>query len=689
VSVKSHSLQSALVLLLVACGAKSPEVKPPAQSSVAVAKPAAVATRTVSREEFNRLAVLSALPLFWKADANANGVLDPDELGVYWAESMTSASGRSSKLSDYVEGNKFTAVYRQAYDSIVSRKAAPADASAVEIARLTAVEKELSQGIVTFVGTDLHTASAVDKQVVMLIVEAASIVEKLYGKQMGNFDVKRFTDSASNALFFRNQSPKCQAAMTQNDPACTASISPVNYKLSGLYPQELLKDPKFCEALSKTSSAAAKNSEDAMLMDPFTVVRGNPPKPVPYTTEYKAEMLAVSQLLSKASALLETVPAELAFKNYLNAAARAFQDNKWFIADEAWAKMGANNSKYYLRIGPDEVYAEPCSTKALFHVSFGLINQASVKWQTKLDPLKTEMENALAAQAGAPYKARKVTFKLPDFMDVALNAGDARPPIGATIGQSLPNFGPVANEGRGRTVAMTNFYQDPDSLASTKRVAESLFCEGTMKEFTLAPEPQLMSTVLHEAAHNLGPAHQYKTPEGKTDRESFGGPLASTLEELKAQTAAMFFAEWLTDRKELERGFTNQAHIRDIFWQFGHISRGMYDEDKHPKNYSQLAAVQFGALMKDGAITWNASETAGNKTDKGCYAVDLAKVPATVKSLMKVVAGIKGRGDKQTAEALLAEFVDVSGEKKEHLERIRDRVLRSPKPSFVYGIRFE
>src|SRR5690606_37420512 len=190
----------------------------------------------------------------------------------------------------------------------------------------------------------------------------------------------------------------------------------------------------------------------------------------------------------------------------------------WWPADEAWAKMDAKNSKYYLRIGPDEVYDEPCSTKALFHVSFGVINQGSVKWQAKLDPLKTDMEKALAALAGAPYKAREVSFKLPDFVDVARNAGDSRKAFGATIGQSLPNFGPVANEGRGRTVAMTNFYTDPDSIASLKETTESLFCKDAMALYTTDQEPQLMSTVLHEAAHNLGPAHQYKVG-GKIDRE--------------------------------------------------------------------------------------------------------------------------------------------------------------------------
>ncbi len=37
--------------------------------------------------------------------------------------------------------------------------------------------------------------------------------------------------------------------------------------------------------------------------------------------------------------------------------------------------------------------------------------------------------------------------------------------------------------------------------------------------------------------------------KGKIDDEIFGGPLASMLEELKAQTAALFFTEWLVERE--------------------------------------------------------------------------------------------------------------------------------------------
>jgi hypothetical protein len=321
-------------------------------------------------------------------------------------------------------------------------------------------------------------------------------------------------------------------------------------------------------------------------------------------------------------------------------------------------------------------------------VSFGLINQESLKWQQKLDPLKTEMENALATLAGKPYVARAVSFKLPDFVDIALNAGDSRKAFGATIGQSLPNFGPVANGGRGRTVAMTNFYTDPDSIATAKEQAESLFCKDTMAKWSSEQEPQLMSTVLHEAAHNLGPAHQYKA-NGKIDREAFGGPLASTLEELKAQTAALFFTEWLADKKQISREDADHAHVRDMFWAFGHISRGMYGENNHPKNYSQLAAIQVGSLVKQGAMTWKADEVAANGTDKGCFSLDLAKAPAAIKTLMTDVAQVKAKGDKARAEALIKEHVGAPGEKRPIHQTITERITRAPKASFVYSVKLD
>jgi hypothetical protein len=691
-------------LVLAACGGNeapppiAPSPPPPAIVTAPVpvastpapeAPPPPLAAKAIPRAEFNRLALAYALPVFWTEDKNNDGGLDPDELAVFWG--LVPGAKRADYVKDGAFTNKFLALHAtlaQGYLAKPASKPEPGKPDAVsaphqtmpaeEHMRLLALEHELAQGRPTLIRTDMSKLSPEEQTFAQHIVRAAEIIERLYNRQMGNDTVARYQDPVTRAVYFRNQAPKCVAPLTQAEPHCKLSPQPLPNKLSGLYAAPIMAQAGFCEMLAKQG--------DKSLMDPFTVVEGTPDKPkaVPYTNAFKADMEAVSNELRQAASDLKD-PKESSLRAYLLAAAQAFLDNQWVPADEAWAKMGVDNSKFYLRIAPDEVYSEPCSTKALFHVSFGLINQGSRKWQQKLDPLKTAMEDAIAGAAGAPYKARKVSFKLPDFVDVALNAGDSRSPFGATIGQSLPNFGPVANEGRGRTVAMTNFYLDKDSMAATQTTAESLFCAATMANFTLDPEPQLMSTVLHEAAHNLGPAHQYKVGE-KIDREVFGGPLASTLEELKAQTAAMFYAEWLVQHRELDRAFADKAHVRDVFWGFGHISRGMYDEDHHPRNYSQLAAIQFGHFIKAGALRFEEKEKAANGKDVGCYNVDLKKMPAAIKSLMTISAGIKGRGDKAAAEQLIKQYVDALGERRAHLGRIQQRVLRAPKPTFLYSL---
>jgi len=489
-------------------------------------------------------------------------------------------------------------------------------------------------------------------------------------------------DTASRALFFRNQGPFCAAPKTENDPACSA-LSARPKKISGLYPASLQSDPKFCEALEKRKDKAA-------LLAEFVAVREVDGKPgelqaVPYSKAFPEEMGAVAAELDAAASDLED-PSEAALAAYLRAAAAAFRDDSWWKADEAWARMTAQNSRWYLRIGPDEVYSEPCNRKAGFHVSFARINQESLAWQKKLEPVKSDMEAALAALAGKPYAARKVSFHLPDFIEIVVNAGESRPPLGATIGQSLPNTGPVASENRGRTVAMTNLYVDKDSEEAWRRQSESLLCKSVVPNMSFDQKHAVMSTVLHEAAHNLGPAHDYKV-NGKTDDDAFGGPLASTLEELKAQTAALYFADWLVDKKLVDPDAARFSHVRDVTWAFGHIAQGMYTADEKPKAYSQLAAIQLGFLVEQGALAWRAEEPAANGKDVGCFHVDQEKLPPATEALATTVLAIKGRNDKAGALALKARFVDDAGPWSALRATIQERWLRAPKASFVYAIR--
>jgi hypothetical protein len=110
----------------------------------------------------------------------------------------------------------------------------------------------------------------------------------------------------------------------------------------------------------------------------------------------------------------------------------------------------------------------------------------------------------------------------------------------------------------------------------------------------------------------------------------------------------------------------------------------MYEADKKRKTYSQVAAIQNGFLIDKGALVWDPKAPAANGKDTGAFRIDPTKIVAASDELMKHVAGIKARGDKAAAEALLAKYVDDS--KIVPHDIIKERFLRFPKASFVFAV---
>lgn len=656
------NLITGCLVAVIACGCGSPAVvsdrpEPPKMKAPAPQPVDLKELPRLSKDDFNRIAALMDLPLFWSRDEENKQALDPGELTIL---------GVGTRREHYIQDGAFTPNFSRIYRSMVERR------------RREAVARELDQGRPTLVHTDFKKASEPDRAVVRHITAAARIIEELYSLQEGSFQLRGCllpNDPQSQALFRRNQAPWCIAPRTENDPFCNACPDFVE-KTSGLYPPDLLKDPEMCKKLSDD------------LLDPFVVVRGPAEKPeaVPYTKEWGPRMKAVAAEI-KAAAQAIGDKDEQAFKAYLLAAARGFETNVWGPADEAWAAMNATNSKWYLRIAPDEVYFEPCNRKAGFHVSFAKIDPGSLYWQEKLAPHREAMEKMLAELIGPPYKARPVSFHLPDFIQIVLNAGDARSPMGATIGQSLPNWGKVAEEGRGRTVVMSNLYTDLDSLAIHRERATSLLSKETMKYYCEDRRLSLLDIILHEAAHNFGPHSDYKIDK-KRPAAVFGGATATVLEELKAQTGALYYLDFLREKGVLSTDDRNRTYNHALVWCFGHISRGMFAPSGKPKPYSHVAAIHVAWLMRAGAMTWEADQLAANGKDQGRFTIHYDKMPEAIGKLMQQVGRIKAKGDRKAAEALIADLVKGQGFGLVHDQEIKERILRHPKASFVYSVTF-
>jgi hypothetical protein len=659
-----------LVLLLAAACRENSSAPAPAPAASTATTSVTPAPAALTRDEFNQSALRMNLPLYWMNDANHDGAPQPDEIA---ALLFYPSQPR------WVEGGRFTKAFDDAVARLKAPISVPSDLSPEEKKRRQLVELDLEQGRPTLVYTDLRSAPEADKALTRHMLAVSKIIDELYATMKGMTAIASRVpadDPESQSLFRRNWGPKCFAPKTEKDPACSA-IPGAPSTSCDAYPAALQVDPKFCDKLEKLPNAKA-------LLDHFAVVREGKDgalAPVSYAEAYKPQMQAVAEELHAATMEI-TDPSEAALKAYLDAAATAFSTNDWGAADEAWSKMNAQNSKWYARIAPDEVYWEPCNHKAGFHTTFARINKDSLRWQEKLAPVEEEMESALAALIGPPYVARNVTFHLPDFIDIITNAGDDRAPMGATIGESLPNWGKVVAEGRGRTVAMSNLYADTDSMAARRKQAESLFGAETMKAFADSAEPELVSTILHEATHNLGPAHEYAV-KGKTDDQVFGGGLASMLEELKAQSGALYYVEFLQKKGIISADLARQSYAAAVVWCFGHISRGMVTSQGERKPYSQLSAIQIGFLMDDGAIRFDPNSPAANGVDKGAFTIDFDKLPASVDKLMKAVGTIKATGDRARALELAAKYVDGPTVPQ---SIITERELRSPKATFVYAV---
>jgi hypothetical protein len=612
----------------------------------------------LSRTDFNRLAARENLSLFWIADDDADKTVDPDEITELLFYPAAPA---------WTDSGGFTPAFDAAYTRMIT-----AAGATIDDPRLALVAKELDQGRPTLVRNDFSGLSDADKQFVGHMLKVADMIDALFDRTTGAAKLasKVPADPLSQSLFRRNRGPRCDAV---GNPKCSA-IPGSPEPLVDIYPASL-QSGNFCPALEKREDADT-------LLSPFTVVRRRHGlEAVPYTVAYREPMAAIGAELD-AAAKAVTDPDEGPLIAYLRAAAKGFRTNNWEPADEAWVAMNAMNSKWYVRVGPDEVSVDPCGYKASFHLTFARTNARSIETQQQLAPLRQDMEAAFAAKAGKPYKARKVTFHLPDFIDIILNAGDDRFGLGIVTGQSLPNWGKVAEESRGRTVVMSNLYTDADSLAIRRAQAATLLDKAALAQFPVDPELSLRSNILHEASHNLGPTGQYRV-RGKTDSAIFGGGIASVLEEAKAEVGGLFLIDLLRRKGVLSQQDATDTYADQLQWAFEQIAAGLYYSDGVRDPYAQLAAIEVGYLLDQHALTWKETTTSGDGKYHGAFSVHPDKFAPTDAKLLQVIAGIKARGDKAAAVKLLHTYVD---DPRAPTKAISKRFGRFNRASFVYAI---
>jgi hypothetical protein len=133
----------------------------------------------------------------------------------------------------------------------------------------------------------------------------------------------------------------------------------------------------------------------------------------------------------------------------------------------------------------------------------------------------------------------------------------------------------------------------------------------------------------------------------------------------------------------IDQTAVDRTIVDNVVWSMNHISKGMYSNGKR-RPYSQLAAIHIGFLMDRGALIWQPKAKAANGSDVGAFSVDFSKMRASSVELMKLVATIKAKNDKDGALQLANKYVEKGSIVP--MELITERALRFPQSSFVYTL---
>ncbi|MBI4211582.1 MAG: hypothetical protein HY540_02995, partial [Deltaproteobacteria bacterium] len=182
--------------------------------------------------------------------------------------------------------------------------------------------------------------------------------------------------------------------------------------------------------------------------------------------------------------------------------------------------------------------------------------------------------------------------------------------------------------------------------------------------------------------HNLGPQREFKiaSKEGKSAGEIFG-EAAGFLEEFKAQTSAMSLQEYLLQKGVYTKDRVKANYTAGVMWMLGHLKKHLYAKDDFTKarsSYAKLAGIQFGWLVKQGAVSFNDADKV--------WQINYAKLPAAIESLMTTVGSIYASGNRDALEALTKQYLTGPMLAKYHLDVLEERVGSDPNVALHYEV---
>ncbi|PYV99970.1 MAG: Zn-dependent hydrolase [Acidobacteria bacterium] len=404
--------------------------------------------------------------------------------------------------------------------------------------------------------------------------------------------------------------------LDQNKPFVgTASMPPGR----GFYPQGLTRE----QIEQYVKDHPEKKAE---IYSPTTLVRwhGDQLEGLPYHIAYRSFLEPAARDLREAA----TLSADPAFANFLRLRADALLSDDYLKSDLAWLDL--KDPKFDIIFAPYETYEDGLlGVKASYGAAVLIRNPQESQKLALFQKYVADIQDTLPlAPEDRPSKRGLETPM--EVMDAPYRAGDLRHGYQA-VADNLPNDPRVHEQKGSKKIFFKNFMNARVNFVILPVAKRMLRPEQAAK---VSGEGYLLATILHEMAHGLGPAFA-RAAAGKTDIREAIGPVFGGLEEAKADVVGMFGLKWLVDHDVLPKEKLEEYYASYVGGIFRTVRFGAAEA------HSQAELMEFNYLSERGAI---------QRESSGRYSIDYARMPQVLADLAKELLEIEATGDRERAE---------------------------------------
>jgi hypothetical protein len=387
----------------------------------------------------------------------------------------------------------------------------------------------------------------------------------------------------------------------------------------GFYPQKL--------TMAEVERYVADHPEKkAEIYSPTTLVRwqGDELIGLPYHIAYRSFLEPAAKALREA-AHWSTDPA---FAQFLRLRAEALLTDDYWKSDLAWLEL--KDPKFDVIFAPYETYNDGLlGVKGSYGAAVLIRNSAESHKLAAFEKYVANIQDALPL--AAEDRPSKQGLETPmEVVDAPFRAGDLNHGYQA-VADNLPNDPRVHEQKGSKKIFFKNFM---DARVRYVVLPVAGYMMEPAQAAQVSEEGYLLDTIGHEVSHGLGPAFA-RTDAGKVEIREAIGPTFSELEEAKADVVGMFAIKWLVDHGALPKGGLEQYYASYVGGIFRTVRFGVGEA------HSRGELMEFNYLVERGAVEHEPS---------GRYRIDYARMPDALSDLAKQLLEIEASGNREEAE---------------------------------------